>query len=374
MAVLTRFGTCCRVVAEESMMGRLGSYGGVAMAMGSAALFGASTPFAKLLLGGGVDPWLLAGLLYLGSGLGLGVLHLVQRSHSGPVTEAPLERRDLPWLGLVVLAGGVIGPILLMIGLRQTAASSAALLLNVEGLATMGIAWVVFKENVDGRLLIGALAILLGAVLLSWQGGPTGVGFGAVAIIGACVAWGIDNNLTRKLSSADPVQIAMIKGLFAGAVNLALAFGRGAALPPPVEIAAGGVIGFFGYGVSLVLFVFALRHLGSARTGAYFSTAPFIGAVLAIALFGEPMTVQLIAAALLMGIGLYFHLAERHEHEHVHRAFEHSHRHVHDEHHQHEHAPRDSVGEPHMHLHRHEAMVHKHPHYPDLHHRHGHAH
>jgi drug/metabolite transporter (DMT)-like permease len=356
------------------MMGRLGSYGGVAMAMGSAALFGASTPFAKLLLGGGVDPWLLAGLLYLGSGLGLGVLHLVQRSHSGPVTEAPLERRDLPWLGLVVLAGGVIGPILLMIGLRQTAASSAALLLNVEGLATMGIAWVVFKENVDGRLLIGALAILLGAVLLSWQGGPTGVGFGAVAIIGACVAWGIDNNLTRKLSSADPVQIAMIKGLFAGAVNLALAFGRGAALPPPVEIAAGGVIGFFGYSVSLMLFVFALRHLGSARTGAYFSTAPFIGAVLAIALFGEPMTVQLIAAALLMGIGLYFHLAERHEHEHVHSAFEHSHRHVRDEHHQHEHAPRDSVGEPHMHLHRHEAMVHKHPHYPDLHHRHGHAH
>ncbi|HTR16521.1 MAG TPA: DMT family transporter [Acetobacteraceae bacterium] len=344
------------------------------MAMGSAALFGASTPLAKLLLGGGVDPWLLAGLLYLGSGLGLGVFHVARRARGGPAAEAPLERRDLPWLGLVVLAGGVIGPILLMIGLAQTASSSAALLLNVEGLATMGIAWVVFKENVDRRLLLGAAAILAGAVLLSWQGGPAGVGFGALAIIGACIAWGIDNNLTRKLSSADPVQIAMIKGLVAGAVNLALALGRGVTLPPPGEIAAAGVVGFFGYGVSLVLFVLALRHLGSARTGAYFSAAPFIGAVLAIGLFGEPVTAQLVAAAVLMGVGLYLHLAERHDHEHVHEALEHTHRHVHDAHHQHDHAPDDPVGEPHTHAHRHEPMVHKHPHYPDLHHRHRHAH
>jgi drug/metabolite transporter (DMT)-like permease len=355
-------------------MARLRPYGGVVMATGSAALFGASTPLAKRLLGGGFDPWLLAGLLYLGSGLGLGVLHLAQRSRNRPPAEAPLERRDLPWLALVVLAGGVIGPVLLMIGLAQTAASSAALLLNVEGLATMGIAWVVFKENVDRRLLLGAMAILAGAALLSWQGGPAGVGLGALAIIGACVAWGVDNNLTRKLSSADPVQIAMIKGLVAGVANLALAFGRGATLPPPGEIAAAGMIGFFGYGISLVLFVLALRHLGAARTGAYFSTAPFIGAMLAIGLFGEPLTGKLIAAAALMGIGLYLHLAERHEHEHVHDALEHAHRHAHDEHHQHEHAPQDPIGEQHTHAHRHEPMMHKHPHYPDLHHRHGHAH
>jgi drug/metabolite transporter (DMT)-like permease len=354
-------------------MVRLGSYGGVAMAMGSAALFGASTPLAKLLLGGGVDPWLLAGLLYLGSGLGLGVLHLVQRSRRGPAAEAPLERRDLPWLGLVVLAGGVIGPILLMIGLVRTPASSAALLLNVEGLATMGIAWLVFKENVDRRLLLGALAILAGAALLSWQGGPAGLGLGAVAIIGACLAWGIDNNLTRKLSSADPVEIAAIKGLVAGVVNLGLAFARGATLPAPGEIAAAGVVGFFGYGISLVLFVLALRHLGSARTGAYFSAAPFIGAVLAVGLFDEPVTARLIAAAALMGIGLYLHLAERHQHDHVHEVLEHAHSHVHDEHHQHSHRPRDPEGEPHSHAHRHAPMTHRHPHYPDLHHRHGHA-
>jgi drug/metabolite transporter (DMT)-like permease len=354
------------------------SFSGPALAMASAALFGASTPLAKLLLGGGVDPWLMAGLLYLGSGLGLGLLHLVRHASGKPSAEAPLQRGDLPWLALVVLSGGIVGPLLLMIGLAHTAASTAALLLNVEGLATMGIAWVVFKENVDRRLLLGAFAILAGAVLLSWQGGPdavgpASVGLGAVAVIGACIAWGVDNNLTRKLSSADPVQIAMIKGLAAGAVNLALALGRGAHLPAVPEIAAAGAVGFFGYGVSLVLFVLALRHLGSARTGAYFSAAPFIGAVLAIGLFGEDVTARMMGAALLMALGLYLHLAERHDHDHVHEALEHAHRHVHDEHHQHAHGPGDAPADPHSHVHRHRPLAHRHPHYPDLHHRHGHT-
>lgn len=351
----------------------LRSYSGPIAAIASAALFGASTPLAKLLLGGGVDPWLLAGLLYLGSGIGLGILHFVQRLSRKPPAEAPLERGDLPWLALVVLAGGIVGPLLLMIGLSHTPASAAALLLNVEGLATMGIAWVVFKENVDQSLLLGAFAILAGAVVLSWQGGPCAIGFGASAIIVACIAWGIDNNLTRKLSSADPVQIAMIKGLAAGVVNLALALSHGASVPAAPEIAAAGVVGFLGYGVSLVLFVRALRYLGSARTGAYFSTAPFIGAVLAVGLFGERLTGQLASAAILMGIGLYLHLAESHDHEHSHQAMEHTHRHVHDEHHQHQHGPDDPPGEPHTHIHRHQPTMHRHPHYPDLHHRHGHA-
>lgn len=347
---------------------------GAPMALASAALFGASTPFAKLLLGHGVDAWLLAGLLYLGSGLGLALTHAAQRATGGPAVEAPLRRSDLPWLALVVLSGGVIGPLLLMLGLARTPASSAALLLNLEGLATMAIAWLWFRENVDRQLLTGAFAILSGAVLLSWQGGPTGLGLGALAIAGACLAWGVDNNLTRKLSSADPVQIAMIKGLVAGAVNLGLALAQGATLPSPAALAGAAAIGFLGYGVSLVLFVLALRHLGTARTGAYFSTAPFLGAVLAIALFDEPITVQLLGAAVLMAIGLYLHLAERHEHEHPHKAMEHEHGHVHDEHHQHVHGPGDPPGEPHTHRHRHAPMVHRHPHYPDLHHRHGHAH
>lgn len=343
------------------------------MALASAALFGASTPLAKRLLGAGVDPLLLAGLLYLGSGFGLGCLHLVRRLRGAAPTEAPLERRDLPWLGLIVFVGGMVGPFLLMLGLSHTQAASASLLLNVEGLATMGIAWVVFRENVDRRLLLGAFAILAGAVLLSWQKGAAGAGLGALAIVGACVAWGIDNNLTRKLSSADPVQITIIKGFVAGAVNLGLALAGGARLPALPEIAAAGIVGFLGYGVSLVLFVLALRHLGSARTGAYFSIAPFIGAVLAIGMFGEKVTYPLIAAAILMGAGVYLHLAERHEHEHAHEILEHAHRHVHDIHHQHEHGPEDPVDEPHTHAHRHAALTHLHPHYPDLHHRHRHA-
>lgn len=349
------------------------SWPGAPMALVSAALFGASTPLAKLLLGNGVDPWLLAGLLYLGSGLGLGLIHVIRNLLGMPAAEAPLRKADTPWLALIVVTGGMIGPLLLMLGLSHTPASSAALLLNVEGLATMAIAWIVFRENVDRRLLLGALAILAGALLLSWQGGTSGVGLGALAIVGACVAWGVDNNLTRKLSSADPVQIAAIKGCVAGAVNLGLALAHGATLPPLGAVAAAGVVGFFGYGISLVLFVLALRHLGTARTGAYFSTAPFLGAALALSLFREPVTVQLVAAAVLMGLGVYLHLSERHEHEHAHDAMDHEHRHVHDAHHQHIHGPDDPPGEPHTHAHHHEPMRHTHAHYPDLHHRHDHG-
>ena len=346
---------------------------GVPLALASAALFGASTPLAKRLLGD-VDPWVLAGLLYLGSGSGLAVIHVARRALGIAPPEAALARRDLPWLAAVVLAGGAVGPLLLMIGLATTPASSAALLLNVEGLATMGIAWVVFRENVDRRILLGAAAILAGAVLLSWQGGPQGISWGALAIIGACLAWGIDNNLTQRLSAADPVQIAMIKGLAAGSVNLCLALARGATLPPIPVVAAAGLVGLFGYGVSLVLFVLALRHLGAARTGAYFSLAPFVGALFGLVLFTEPVSFQLAGAALLMGFGLYLHLIEHHEHDHQHDELVHDHAHVHDEHHQHPHAPGIPESEPHAHLHRHGRLAHRHPHFPDLHHRHAHPH
>lgn len=336
---------------------------GISLAILSAVLFGASTPFAKLALGGGVNPWLLASLLYLGSGTGLALVHLVRGAIGHGASEARLARTDLPWLALVILSGGAIAPVLLMAGLASTSASTASLLLNLEGLATLAIAWLVFRENVDRRLLIGAAAILGGAVLLSWRGGPTGGGMGMLAIAGACLAWGIDNNLTRKLSSADPVQIAMLKGLAAGTVNLALALTLGASLPALLIVAGAALIGFLGYGVSLVLFVLALRHLGTARSGAYFSTAPFIGALLAVAMFGEPITIPLVVAGILMAIGLWLHLTEAHGHDHVH-----------DVHHQHEHEPGVASGEPHSHWHRHVPMTHCHAHYPDLHHRHDHSH
>ncbi|UWU24249.1 EamA family transporter (plasmid) [Rhizobium sp. CB3060] len=345
---------------------------GVVLALLSALLFGASTPFAKLLLGS-VSPWMMAGLLYLSAGLGLAVIHGSRAALRLPALEAPLRRADMPWLALVILAGGLLGPLLLMFGLTRTDAATASLLLNLEGLATMGIAWIVFRENVDRRLLVGAFAILAGAAILSWQG-QASIQWGALLIAGACLCWGIDNNLTRKLSSADPVQIAMLKGLVAGTINLTIAAANGIAFPPAGFILAAGVIGVLGYGVSLALFILALRHLGTARTGAYFSLAPFVGAVLAVLMLGEPLSMTLIIAGCLMAVGLWLHLSERHDHEHVHEALEHEHRHSHDEHHQHEHGPDTPPGEPHTHWHRHAPLVHRHPHYPDLHHRHDHSH
>lgn len=342
---------------------------GIVFALVSAALFGASTPLSKALLGN-VSPWLLAGLLYLGSGLGLAVARSVRRLHNGVPAEASLTRADLPLLAGVVLAGGVVGPVLLMFGLTTTPASSTALLLNLEGVFTLGIAWVVFRENVDVRIGLGAVAILAGALLLSWQGSASGLSWGALAVAGACLTWGIDNNLTRKLSSTDPIQIAMVKGSVAGIVNVVLAFGLGAVLPPAGAILAAALVGFLGYGVSLVLFVLALRHLGAARTGAYFSLAPFVGALVAIIGFGEPVTVPFATAAVLMGVGLYLHLTERHVHLHVHQPMEHAHAHLHDEHHQHAHGASDRQGEPHTHFHT--RLIHSHPHYPDTHHRHRH--
>jgi drug/metabolite transporter (DMT)-like permease len=314
---------------------------------------------------------MMAGLLYLGAGIGLAFVHASRNLLRIPAVEAPLRRSDMPWLALVIASGGILGPLLLMLGLTRTAASGASLLLNLEGLATMAIAWIVFRENVDRRLMTGAFAILAGALLLSWQGAAS-FQWGAVLIAGACLCWGIDNNLTRKLSSSDPVQIAMVKGLVAGTVNLLLSLMYGATLPSVGTFLAVGLLGFLGYGVSVACFVLGLRHLGTARTGAYFSLAPFVGAILAVLMLGEPLSVQLIAAGVLMGLGLWLHLSERHEHEHTHDMLEHEHRHSHDVHHQHEHDPAIPPGEPHSHWHRHRPLTHRHAHYPDLHHRHGH--
>jgi drug/metabolite transporter (DMT)-like permease len=344
---------------------------GVPLALGSAVLFGASTPLSKILLDT-MDPQLLAGLLYLGAGFGLAVIHVARSAFSAPNAEAPLRRADLPWLALAIVSGGIVGPVLLMLGLARTDAASGSLLLNLEGLATMSIAWLVFRENVDRRLLLGALAIVAGAVVLSWHGQHLSLNTGAALIGAACIAWGIDNNVTRKLSAANPVTIAMTKGLAAGGVNIVIAVARGTTLPSPGIASIAAIIGFFAIGVSLVLFVLALRHLGAARTGAYFSLAPFIGALIAVVVLRDPVSFNLVAAALLMGFGLWMHLTERHTHVHDHEAMDHEHSHVHDAHHQHDHD--GPVSEPHSHWHHHAPMRHKHPHYPDLHHRHAHNH
>jgi drug/metabolite transporter (DMT)-like permease len=346
----------------------------VVLALLSAALFGVSTPAAKVLLGT-VDPAILAGLLYCGAGLGVALLRRAGRmaiARTGG-REAALGRSDVPYLAGAIVAGGVVGPILLMAGLQWTEASAASLLLTLEGVATALMAWFIFHENFDRRIALGMACLVGGAVVLSWTGQPQLSGLlGPLAIVGACVAWGLDNNLTRKVSLADPLQIVELKGLIAGPVNLALGLIAGGQLPGLTIASLAGLVGFLGYGVSLVLFVYALRHLGTARTGAYFSTAPFLGAVVALLVLREPLTIQLLAAGLLMAVGVWLHLTEHHEHEHVHEPMEHAHSHVHDEHHQHEHLPGDPPGEPHTHAHRHARLKHKHPHVPDMHHQHRH--
>lgn len=337
----------------------------------AAALFGLAAPASKMLVGA-VDPWLLAGLLYAGSGIGL-ALYRIARAIRGAGTDAHVSRAELPWLVGAIASGGVVGPVLLMVGIARTEASTASLLLTLEGAATALIAWLFFRENFDRRIALGMALISAGAVVLVWRNGAHLSGaLGPLAVAGACLAWGVDNNLTRKVALADPVQIAMLKGIVAGPVNLLIAFAGGAKLPALGIVALAGGVGLLGYGVSLAFFVIALRHLGAARTGAYFATAPFLGAAAAIPLLSESLSVQLVCAGLLMAIGVWLHLTERHSHEHAHEPMEHSHRHVHDEHHQHRHDLADPPGEPHTHRHVHVRLRHMHAHTPDSHHRHAH--
>lgn len=339
---------------------------GVLAALSAAALFGAGTPLAKALLQA-VDPWLMAGLLYLGSGIGM---TLLRRWNRAPAVSLPKSERL--WFAGAVVCGGVLAPVLLMFGLINMPASDASLLLNAEGVFTALLAWFAFKENFDHRIALGMAAIVAGAVVLSW---PKQLELAALwpslAVLGACFAWGLDNNLTRKVSLTDASWIAAAKGLTAGTVNLLIAISLGSALPKLGPSLAAMTLGFAAYGASLAMFVVALRHLGTARTGAYFSVAPFFGAVLAL-LLGESLTLPLMLAGGLMALGVWLHLSESHEHRHTHEPMEHDHEHVHDDHHQHDHRGQVPPGTSHRHAHRHEALEHAHRHYPDAHHQHRH--
>ena len=339
-------------------------------ALAAAALFGASTPLAKSL-GLGLSPVLLAGLLYLGSGAGLAIVRLIRDRSWTPTGLTPSE---WPWLLGAIAFGGILGPVALMFGLTRTSGATASLMLNLESVLTALIAWLVFRENADRRIVLGMIAIVLGGVALSWpQGGADSHDWtGPLAVAVACLCWGIDNNLTRKVSASDALFIAGAKGLIAGVVNCSLALYLGAQIPGLAQLAPILLVGFLGYGISLVLFVLALRGLGSARTGAYFSTAPFLGAALALLVLGESVTGAFWIAAALMAAGVWLHLTERHAHAHQHEATEHGHRHIHDEHHQHEHPFEWDPAMPHSHAHTHSPIKHSHPHFPDIHHRHRH--
>ena len=342
------------------------------LALLAAALFGASTPLAKLLLQD-VSPLMLAGLLYLGSGAGLLVIRLARNFFvTGHAGEARLQPPDYAWLAGAIITGGVCAPALLMWGLSGTTAASASLLLNLESVITTLAAAAIFREAVGARIWAASTVMLMGALLLSYDPAmPLSLSLSSLAVVGACGMWALDNNLTRKISASDPATIAIIKGLVAGTMNTGLAFAMATIAPNAASIAGAMLLGLFGYGISLVLFIYALRHLGSARTGAHFSTAPFIGAVISVLILDEPLTVVFALALLLMIVATWLVLTEQHRHGHAHEYLAHSHKHSHDEHHQHPHDGTEGP-EPHTHAHTHLPLTHAHPHLPDIHHRHEH--
>ena len=345
-------------------------------ALFAALLFGASTPLAKLL-GADMPPFLLAGVLYLGSGLGLAVLLCIRywmpSSTKNPPALWTIPAPEWPWLLAAIGFGGVLGPVLLLVGLRSTEAASASLLLNVEGVFTAWIAWVVFKENADRHIVWGMVAIVAGGVLLSWQPAQVSLSSGALFIMAACLCWALDNNLTRKVSANDGMLVACLKGLVAGTLNTSLGLLSGDMLPANGVLGAAVLLGFASYGLSLTLFVVSLRLLGSSRTGAYFSVAPLFGVILSMLLWPGELPPMFWPAAALMALGVWLHLHERHIHLHTHTPMEHTHHHRHDEHHQHVHDFVWDVNNPHAHPHRHRLLIHFHHHYPDIHHRHSHV-
>ncbi len=348
------------------------NFGAITKALLAATLFGLNAPLAKLFLEEAVAPIPMAAFLYLGSGLGAGLLLLAQRG----TEESGLQRADVPWLLGALLAGGVAAPIVLMFSLDVTPAATASLLLNFEGVATTLIAAWAFREAV-GRRVWGAVALVTAAsILISWDpGGAWGITPGALGVLLACTLWGIDNNFTRNISARNPLTIVAIKGLGAGLFSLLLALITGAPFPGLGAALAAMVLGSFSYGLSITLFILALRDLGAARTSAFFSTAPFIGSLISFAIFGTVPDPLFVVAFTVMVAGTALLAGEEHHHRHVHAPLIHAHRHRHDDAH---HTHVDVLGDLpqggwHTHEHAHEAIEHTHPHTPDLHHQHEHA-
>lgn len=341
----------------------------------AAALFGISTPIAKVLLGN-MEPVVLAAFLYLGSGIGLILFLSVQRltkKHSN--NEASLSRKDVPWLIGAIAFGGILAPIISMLSLQSTPASTASLLLNFEGVATTLIAFFAFKENIGKRVAIAIAFITLSSIILSWDfSNHWGISVGALGIILACVCWGIDNNLTRNISSKNPFTIVAVKGLGAGLFSLCLSMLIGNQLPQLKIALLAMLLGFFSYGLSIVLFVLAMRNLGSARTSAFFGAAPFIGALLSFVIYRSMPDLTFIIALPIMILGTILLLKDKHEHFHIHEPVIHEHKHNHDDgHHNHVHEDIPNyMNISHSHMHQHEAVEHTHPHMPDINHRHSH--
>lgn len=338
--------------------------GFILQALLAALFFGASAPIAKLLLGD-VPPVLMAAFLYLGSGTGISLIKLYQRLTRNQ-KEAGIRRPDMGWLAGAIISGGILAPIILMISLQNTPASTASLLLNFEGVGTTLIALFFFRESISRRALGAILIITLASIFLSTDfSSGFGLSLGAVGVIGACVLWGVDNNFTRNISAKDPLTIVAWKGLVAGSFSLLLGLGLGQQLPDFGLILRILLLGFISYGLSTMLFIYSMRGLGAARTSALYGTAPLAGVILSILIFRDPLTPLFLLAAVLMVAGAYLLANEEHAHFHIHMPVIHEHRHSHDEFHIH-----DGHAETHSHEHEHPHTEHEHGHMPDIHHRH----
>ncbi len=337
----------------------------------AAVLFGAGAPVAKLFLSL-VEPVPMASFLYLGAGAGMLFLRGVQRFGAGnTAAEAGINKSDYKWLAGSLLAGGVAAPIALMFSLRSTPAATASLLLNFEAAVTVLIAALFFREAVGKRIWLAVALITIASILLSWDAsGEWGISIASAGVLGACVLWGIDNNLTRNISAKDPLSIAAVKGIGAGSFSLVIALLLHSSFPELRIIIGAMLLGFFSYGLSIVLFVLAMRNLGAARAGTFFGTAPFAGALLSILLFRELPDILFFVSFFIMVTGTALLISEKHSHRHFH-LIEHEHRHTHNNrHHMHRHAKGEASE--HSHLHKHEIAESSHPHTPDIHHRHEH--
>jgi len=337
----------------------------ILQALTAAIFFGASAPISKLLLGD-ISPIFLAAFLYLGSGTGISLTKLVQRI-SSKEKEAGIKSADVKWLAGAIISGGILAPIVLMVSLQNTSASTASLLLNFEGVGTTLIALLFFKESISRRAWTAILVITMASIFLSTNFNEGfGISFGALGIILACFLWGLDNNFTRNISGKDPLVIVAWKGLIAGTFSFFLAFFLGNQIPSFTTIFYTLILGFISYGLSTLLFIYSMRGLGAARTSALYGTAPLAGILLSIVLFGEIPSFFFIIATILMIGGTLLLINENHSHSHVHTVLFHEHIHSHDDlDHGH-----DSSKTIHAHEHEHPAEEHEHEHLPDIHHRH----
>jgi drug/metabolite transporter (DMT)-like permease len=341
-------------------------------ALVAALFFGCVAPGTKFFIKN-LPPQSMAGVLYFFAGAGLFIILGLKGEIQSSISQ--FQKEDSRWIFAAIFFGGILGPAFLTYGLLNISASTASLLLNFESVLTSLIAWTVFKEHFEKRIVWGMLFIILGGLILSWSShGSNGSDrlLGFVLISLACLSWGIDNNVTRNISHRNPIFTASLKGLVAGSANLVLGMAIGEKLSFNTDLILVGTIGFLGIGVSLVAFIVSLKDIGTARTGALFSTAPFVGSILSILVLKDPVSTSFIVALFLMACGVWLHFSEVHSHEHTHTDIEHCHEHTHDEHHLHHHESNNSQQGSHIHLHRHKNMTHNHPHFPDIHHQHSH--